>query len=78
MEVPRRLMTFLEVDVPDGTLNGEQSPFILTDSGTYTIRGQEVKDGEVLAQMFVPAHETVIEVPRRLMSNLAKEVAWSG
>jgi hypothetical protein len=42
-----------------------------TGHGTYVIQGWKVTDPEVLATLgSVPDHETVIEVPRRLMRHL--------
>ena len=78
VEVPRPLMAFLELDSPSATVGEEAPPFVLTADGTYLIKGPEVTDAEALGQMDIPDHETVVEVPRRLMNSLAKDVAWSG
>jgi hypothetical protein len=78
VEVPRRLMTFLEPDTSRMVPSEELEPFIYTNKGTYVVKGVEVTDPEVLGQMDIPAHETVVEVPRRLMRNLAGEVACNG
>ena len=35
----------------------------LTDRGTYVVQGWRVTDPEALAQLDIPDHETVVEVP---------------
>jgi hypothetical protein len=49
---------------PDG-----KSPTVYLDdrTGNYVLQGFKVTDPERLAQMDIPAHETVIEFPRRMM-----------
>ncbi len=49
---------------PDG-----KSPTVYYDDVTdkYLLQGVTVLDEEMLAQMDCPAHETVIEFPRRMM-----------
>ncbi len=49
---------------PDG-----KSPTVYYDDQTdnYVLQGWRVLDGERLAQMDIPDHETVIEFPRRMM-----------
>lgn len=49
---------------PDG-----KSPTVYLDdeSGNYVLQGWRITDPERLGQMDVPAHETVIEFPRRMM-----------
>jgi hypothetical protein len=78
VEVPGRLLTFLEADGSEEAQDVELRPYRRTERGTYIIWGIEVTDSEALGQMDIPAHETVVEVPKRLMTNLAREVAWSG
>lgn len=44
------------------------SPTIYTsDRDTYLVQGWRVSDPEALADMNVPDHETVVEVPRGLL-----------
>ncbi|MQA13792.1 MAG: hypothetical protein GEV09_06335 [Pseudonocardiaceae bacterium] len=38
-----------------------------TDRDTYLVQGWRVGDAEALADMDVPDHETVVEVPRGLL-----------
>lgn len=40
---------------------------------TYVVQGYVVTDPEALSQMHVPDGETVVEVPKRLMTYLPKE-----
>jgi hypothetical protein len=49
---------------PDG-----DSPTVYLDeeTGNYVLQGWKVLDPERLAQMNIPAHETVIEFPPRMM-----------
>lgn len=49
-----------------------------TDRDTYLVQGYVVTDPEALAQMRVPASETVVEVPRRLMKYLPEEQHGEG
>jgi len=44
-----------------------------TDRETYLVQGYVVTDPEALSQMRVPAGETVVEVPKRLMKYLPEE-----
>ncbi|GGJ74729.1 hypothetical protein GCM10010123_00850 [Pilimelia anulata] len=38
-----------------------------TDRGSYVVQGWRVTDAEALAAMDIPAHETVVEIPARMM-----------
>ena len=38
-----------------------------TDQGTLVVQGWKVADAETLAQLDIPDHETVIEIPRALL-----------
>lgn len=44
-----------------------------TDRETYLVQGYVVTDPEALAQLRIPAGETVVEVPRRLMKFVPPE-----
>jgi hypothetical protein len=46
-----------------------------TDRETYLVQGYVVTDPEALSQMRVPDGETVVEVPKRLMTYLPPEEA---
>lgn len=56
VEIPHGLLGFLET--------GTDLAAILRDTGaaTYRLTGIPVTDGEALAQMDLPAHETCVEV----------------
>jgi hypothetical protein len=59
-------LQFLGKD-PD-SMNG-QSPTLYYDADrdTYVVQSWKVVDPERLAQLDVPEHETVVEIPRRMM-----------
>ena len=42
-----------------------------TDRGTIVVQGWKVEDAETLAQMAIPDHETVLEVPAALFRHLS-------
>lgn len=48
--------------------NGGSPTLYLTDRGTYVVQGWKVEDAETLGQMKIPGHETVIEIPKELLS----------
>ncbi|WP_119728604.1 hypothetical protein [Thermomonospora amylolytica] len=76
VEVPARLMTFLED--PGDLVGTGRRPYLRTAKGTYVVKGPEVTDAEALAQMDVPGHETAVEVPKQAMADLARNTTWSG
>jgi hypothetical protein len=43
-----------------------------TDRGTFVLQGYKVEDAETLAQLHVPGHETVIEIPAELLKYLPR------
>lgn len=43
-----------------------------TDRGTFVVQGWRVSDPEALAQLDIPAHETVVEVPADVLAEIAK------
>lgn len=47
----------------------DQSPTIYLDPETdnYLVQGWKVLDAERLAQLDLPGHETVVEIPKRMM-----------
>ena len=49
-----------------------------TDRETYLVQGYVVTDPEALSQMRIPAGETVVEVPKRLMRYLPEEQHGEG
>lgn len=60
VEVPKELMAFL----PEGVLVPSGSPLVLDRGATYVFRGPVITDPTVLAQLDMPSHETVIEIPK--------------
>ncbi len=49
-----------------------------TDRETYLVQGYVVTDQEALAQMRIPAGETVVEMPKRLMTYLPEDAHAEG
>jgi len=43
-----------------------------TDRDTFVVQGWRVSDPEALAQLDIPAHETVVEVPTDVLIEIAK------
>jgi hypothetical protein len=43
-----------------------------TDRNTFVVQGWRVSDPEALAQLDIPAHETVVEVPVDVLAEVAK------
>lgn len=43
-----------------------------TDRGTFVVQGWRVNDPDALAQLDIPAHETVVEVPADVLAEIAK------
>ncbi|RBQ20726.1 hypothetical protein DP939_06495 [Spongiactinospora rosea] len=55
------------------TTTGDQSPTLYdTDQDMYLVQGWIVSDQAVLDQLDLPAHETAVLVPKKLMSYLPK------
>ncbi|GGK43101.1 hypothetical protein GCM10010124_39940 [Pilimelia terevasa] len=52
---------------PGSNMNGCPSLF-RTDQGTYLVQGWVVDDPDTLIRMGIPAGETVVEIPARMMS----------
>jgi hypothetical protein len=58
-------LTFLGKD-PDSPIN--DSPTIYDNGQTYVIQGWRIVDSDMLAELGeIPAHETVVEIPKRMM-----------
>jgi hypothetical protein len=61
-------LTWLRGECPDG----RTCPTVfLTDRGTLAVVGSIVTDPEVLAALGLPEHESVVEVPLRLLPEVA-------
>jgi hypothetical protein len=53
------------------TCTGGTCPTIYkTDRGTFVVQGTRVTDPEALATVGLPEHETLVEVPASLLSDL--------
>ncbi|GAA2873082.1 hypothetical protein GCM10010517_33580 [Streptosporangium fragile] len=66
VEVPKELMAFL----PEGVSIPAGPPLVLDLDETYVFKGPLVTDPLVLAQLDMPGHETVIEIPKAAMPTL--------
>jgi hypothetical protein len=53
--------------------NGGSPTLYATDRDTFVVQGWKVLDAEALAQLNIPDHETVIEVPRALLAYTSAE-----
>jgi hypothetical protein len=63
------LLTFLGKDSQPN-----QSPTLYaTDKGSYVVQGWIVTDPTILAKVTVAEDETIVEVPAKLMTHLAKD-----
>lgn len=47
--------------------NGGSPTLYETDRDTFVVQGWRVLDEDTLAQMKIPGHETVIEIPKQLL-----------
>ena len=52
---------------PDSKVDNSPTVYLDDVSGNYLLQGWRVTDVGRLAQLDIPAHETVIEFPRRMM-----------
>ena len=43
-----------------------------TDRGTFVVQGWRVTDPDALAQLDIPTHETVVEVPLDVLAEIAR------
>ncbi|BCJ76180.1 hypothetical protein CS0771_57240 [Catellatospora sp. IY07-71] len=56
-------LKFLGKD-PNSPSGGSPTIYLDTERDTYVVQGWRVEDPERLAQMAIPGHETVVEIPR--------------
>ncbi|MBG0825686.1 hypothetical protein HS048_33925 [Planomonospora sp. ID91781] len=66
VEVPKELMAFL----PPGTPIPAGGPMVMERTASYVFCGPPITDPAVLAQLDLPGHETVIEIPKAAMPAL--------
>ncbi len=73
VEVYSRLLNHLEKDGLSGEVVSDRHPIAhVTKRGTYVMQGKQLVDEDAMAQMDIPDHETVIEVPRNVMAALVE------
>lgn len=58
-------LTFIGKD-PESNPSGSPTVY-RTDRGTWVVQGWAVTDPEALAEMGIPAGETVVEIPDRMI-----------
>ncbi|HCT79699.1 MAG TPA: hypothetical protein DGG94_12875 [Micromonosporaceae bacterium] len=46
-----------------------------TDRDTFMVQGWRVSDPEALAQLDIPPHETVVEVPADVLAEIARTLS---
>ncbi|MGW2822169.1 hypothetical protein ACWC24_14320 [Streptomyces sp. NPDC001443] len=52
---------------PESPSGGSPTIYLDDEKDTYVVQGWKVEDDERLAQMDIPGHETVVEIPRRMV-----------
>lgn len=52
---------------PESKSGGSPTIYLDDEKDTYLVQGLKVPDEERLAQMDLPDHETVVEIPRRMV-----------
>ncbi|MEW2546544.1 hypothetical protein AB0910_12320 [Streptomyces sp. NPDC047002] len=52
---------------PESKNGGSPTAYYDDVTGNYLLQGWKVADADRLGQLDIPAHETVIEFPRRMM-----------
>ena len=63
---------------PDSKVNNCPTVYYDDVTDKYLLQGTRVLDVEQLSQMDIPAHETVIEFPRRMMQFFPEVNGGSG
>jgi hypothetical protein len=62
-------LTFIRKTIKSGETNCPS--LYRTDRDTFVVQGWRVSDPEMLAQLDIPAHETVVEVPADVLAEIA-------
>lgn len=62
-------LTFVRKTIISGETNCPS--LYRTDRDTFVVQGWRVNDPETLAQLDIPAHETVVEVPADVLAEIA-------
>lgn len=51
---------------PESPSGGSPTVYLDDAADTYLVQGWKVTDRERLAEMDIPEHETIVEIPRRM------------
>jgi hypothetical protein len=62
-------LTFIRKTADSGETNCPS--LYRTDRDTFVVQGWRISDPETLAQLDIPAHETVVEVPVDVLAEIA-------
>ena len=62
-------LTFIRKSFDSGETNCPS--LYRTDRDTFVVQGWRISDPETLAQLDIPAHETVVEVPVDVLAEIA-------
>ncbi|MGY4740881.1 hypothetical protein [Streptomyces sp. ATMOS53] len=52
---------------PESPSGGSPTVYLDEETDTYLVQGWKVLDGGRLSQMDIPGHESVVEIPRRMV-----------
>ncbi|GGU41220.1 hypothetical protein GCM10010211_00220 [Streptomyces albospinus] len=52
---------------PESPSGGSPTVYLDDVKNTYLVQGLKVEDAERLKQMDIPGHESVVEIPRRMV-----------
>ncbi|MFI2373128.1 hypothetical protein [Streptomyces sp. NPDC018833] len=52
---------------PESKTGGSPTVYLDDETDNYLVQGWKVRDDERLSQMDIPGHETVVEIPRRMV-----------
>ncbi|NEA54376.1 hypothetical protein G3I60_09470 [Streptomyces sp. SID13666] len=52
---------------PESKSGGSPTVYLDDETDNYLVQGWKVLDRERLAELDIPAHETVVEIPRRMV-----------
>lgn len=52
---------------PESPSGGSPTVYLDDEKDTYLVQGWKVLDEERLGQMDIPGHESVVEIPRRMV-----------
>lgn len=52
---------------PESPSGGSPTIYLDEEKDSYLVQGLKVEDIELLGQMDIPGHESVVEIPRRMV-----------